>query len=219
MPRRSRRLRRALILGSLAVLLLLLSPPPSFLLPAPAKATISEQRARLPPPAECEDPVAGVWKSHAYYPSHGQWYIFTLSIYRAETDGELTGTVHSHYWSGTPEHEEPPPCSGGGYHQTVLMPADGTVNDLRIEFGGTSWQLEQTFCGPPVVSYYPDRFSGVIDPEIQEFQSVNNDGGPMVDYPTVFRRISCHQGGPTPPPVVVAPPEFYPSRGCDCSFF
>ncbi len=69
------------------------------------------------------------------------------------------------------------------------MPAEGTVRDLRIDFGGTSWQNDQTFCGSPTRSYYPDVFSGIIDPDIKEFQSVNNDGGPMVNYPTVFLRI------------------------------
>ncbi len=188
----------------------------------PASATIQEQRNRLPPPADCgdDDPVTGVWKSHAYYPGHGQWYIFTLSIGRdPEREGQLTGTVHSHYWTGSPGDEEPPPCGPGGYHQTVIMPADGTVNGLAIEFGGTSWELEQNFCGPPVFSYFPDRFSGVIDPEIEEFQSVNNDGGPMVNYPTVFRRIRCLSDPEQAPPVVVSPPSFYPERGCGCSFF
>lgn len=210
--RMRRQLRRYLIVLSLAV-------AGAFIFPRIAPATIAEQRARLPPPAECDDEVAGIWKSHAWYPGHQQWYIFTLNVYRAETEGQLTGTVHSHYWSGTPATEEPPPCRPGGYHQTVIMPADGTVDGMRIEFGGTSWQLEQTFCGPAAVNYYPDRFSGVIDPELQEFQSVNNDGGPMVDYPTVFRRISCFESGPTTPPVIVAPPEFYPDSGCGCNFF
>ena len=189
--------------------------------PSGAPATIQEQRNRLPPPADCgEDPVAGVWKSHAYYPGHGQWYIFTLTIHRdPDREGHLVGNVHSHYWTGTPDDEEPPPCRPGGYHQTVIMPADGTVNDMQIEFGGTSWEAEQNFCGPPVMGYFPDRFSGIIDPQIEEFQSVNNDGGPMVNYPTVFRRSRCLTDPDGPPPVVVAPPDFYPSSGCGCGLF
>jgi hypothetical protein len=186
-----------------------------------APATIAEQRARLPPPADCgDDPIAGVWKSHAFYPGHGQWYIFTLSIHRVpDSAGALVGNVHAHYWSGGPDDQEPPPCRGGGYHQTVIMPGNGTAREMQIEFGGTSWEREHTYCGPPVGSYYPDRFSGVIDPAIEEFQSVNNDGGPMVNYPTVFRRVRCLEDPESPPPVVVTPPDFYPEGGCGCDLF
>lgn len=205
-------MRRAALLAGAAILLV----------PAVVSATIEEQRARLPPPAECTDPVEGIWKSHAYYPGHGQWYIFTLTVRRdADQPGQLTGQVHSHYWNGSPQDEEPPPCQPGGYHQTVLMPAAGTASEMRIQFGGTSWQIDQTFCGSPTSHYYPDVFSGVIDPELQEFQSVNNDGGPMVNYPTVFRRVRCL--GPEEqerPPVVVERPAFYPdSGGCGCELF
>lgn len=205
--------RRLIALTSVGVMLVLS-------LPAIAPATIQEQRERLPPPADCaEDPVTGVWKSHAYVPSHGQWYVFTLTIHRdPEEDGKLVGNVHSHYWTGTPEDEEPPPCGPMGYHQTVIMPANGSVEDMRIEFGGTDWELEHTYCGSSVVMYYPDRFSGVIDPAIEEFQSVNNDGGPMVNYPTVFRRIRCLGDPEQAPPVVVSPPKFYPEQGCGCGF-
>jgi len=188
-----------------------------LLAPAIGVATVEEQRARLPPPAECTDPVEGIWKSHAYYPGHGQWYIFTLTVRRDPAQlGKLSGTVHSHYWVGGPQDQEAPPCRPGGYHQTVIMPAEGTVDGMRIHFGGTSWRNDQTFCGPPTASYYPDVFSGVIDPAILEFQSVNNDGGPMVNYPTVFRRIRC-LGEDEPPTVVVEAPEFYPdTTGCGC---
>ena len=192
-------------------------------MPTTVSATIEEQRARLPPAADCgEDPVVGVWKSHAYYPGHGQWYIFTLTVRRdAAVPGRLVGRVHSHYWTGGPGDQEPPPCRFGGYHQTVVMPGEGRVDGMDIHFGGTSWQVEQTFCGTPTNSYYPDVFSGVIDPAIEEFQSVNNDGGPMVNYPTVFRRISCiDEDAPQSAEVNVVPPQFYPSSsGCGCGLF
>ena len=201
------------LLGLAATLALLLILPPT------AHTTVQEQRARLPPPADCPDPVTGVWKSHAYYPGHGQWYIFTLNIRRVEgSERQLMGEAHSHYWTGGSGDEEPPPCGPGGYHQTVIMPANGTFDGLEIEFGGTAWRNGQTFCGPPTRSYYPDRFSGTVDPELEEFQSVNNDGGPMVNYPTVFRRIRCLEGDENAPSVeVVPPPEFFPSTGgCGC---
>ncbi len=95
------------------------------------------------------------------------------------------------------------------------MPAEGHVNGNEIFFGGTSWRNDRTFCGSPTTGYYPDRFSGTIDPAILEFQSVNNDGGPMVNYPTVFRRIRCSDT-PQSPHVVSEPPPFYPNTGCGC---
>jgi hypothetical protein len=65
--------------------------------------------------------------------------------------------------------------------------------------------------------YNLDRFSGVIDHEIEEFQSVNNDGGRYVNVPTVFRRVSCDDTKDIKPRVSVEPPPFYPpkeDRGC-----
>jgi hypothetical protein len=44
------------------------------------------------------------------------------------------------------------------------------------------------------ILYRPDHFTGTIDPAIQEFQSVNNDGGRAVNDPMVFRRIACGEG-------------------------
>jgi len=207
---------RRIMLGLAVTLLALLA---MLAHPAVAPATIAEQRARLPPPADCPDPVIGTWKSHAYYPGHGQWYIFTLTVQRvADNDRRLEGQVHSHYWTGGPGDEEPPPCGPGGYHQTVIMPASGTAVGFDIEFGGDSWRSEQSLCGSPSRSYYPDRFRGTIDPAIDEFQSVNNDGGPMVNYPTVFRRVSCLEDGDQSPGIeVVPPPAFYPdTSGCGC---
>jgi hypothetical protein len=41
------------------------------------------------------------------------------------------------------------------------------------------------------LDYHPDHFTGTIDPQREEFQSVNNDGGRAVNDPMVFRRIGC----------------------------
>lgn len=202
--------------AALAALILSLT---ALLVPGRAPATIAEQRARLPPPARCEDEVEGIWKSHSYWKTRGQWYIFTLEIHRSKNDpNHLTGTIVSHYWDGGPEDEEPPPCHPGGYHQRVRMPGEGYIRDGVVTFGGTSWTLEKTFCGPPHVYYYPDVFSGRIDPDLQEFQSVNNDGGPAVNVPTVFRRIRCLEPH-TAPHIAVTPPAFQPpsTGGCSCA--
>ncbi len=190
------------------------------LMPSLAPATVEEQRARLPPAATCNDPVEGVWMSHRYHPRFHDWYIFTLEIHRAaQGSTELTGQIQSHSWEGSARDEMPPPCRAGLDHWTVRMTARGTARpDGRIEFGGTAWALEQLFCGhaPRRGEYYLDQFSGTIDREIQEFQSVNNDGGRSINDPTVFRRVRCFETPPVPH-AAVSPPSFQPpghAAGC-----
>ncbi len=189
------------------------------LFPGIGRATIEEQRARLPPPATCPDGVEGVWLSHTYNPDYQDWYMFTLRIRRkAPGSAELIGEIESHSWDGTPQEAEPPACRAGLNHWTVAMPAQGTEVNGLVHFWGTSWHVKESFCGssPGLGSYNLDHFSGQIDPAIQEFQSVNNDGGRSVNDPTVFRRIGCFEPPPVPH-IQVAPPPFYPSTrtgGC-----
>jgi hypothetical protein len=181
--------------------------------PSTAPATIQEQRARLPPPAECDDVVAGVWKSHQFDPRFGDWTIFVLDVHRVSgSDRELEGTIVNHSWDAGPEQQEPGPCRGQIEWQ-VSMDAWGQVDaDGRIRFGGVgAWRLDRVLCVRGPGGYNLDQFSGVLDPELNEFQSVNNDGGRAVNDPTVFRRISCHRPDePRNPTVVTTPPPFYP---------
>jgi hypothetical protein len=153
--------------------------------------------------------------SHKFEPTQQLWYVFTLRIRRAEGD-QLTGDIASHAWSGTDQDPEPPPCRPGRSHWVVRMTAQGTVRGPRIDFWGTRWWPEQTFCGsaPGPGTYNLDHFSGTIDPTLLEFQSVNNDGGELVDDPTVFRRVQCLDPV-SPPHPYVQPPAFHPRRrGC-----
>ncbi len=187
-----------------------------MLRPSGAPATIQEQRARLPPPAFCEDEVEGIWRSHSYWRGHGQWYIFIAEIRRVPGDpNRLRGTITSEFWNGGADDEQPPPCRPGGYHQLVRMPAAGNIANGIVTFGGTSWTVERVYCGHRTWHYYPDNFSGRIDPDIQEFQSVNNDGGPAVNVPQVFRRIRCFPPGSTPH-ITVEPPPFQPPERGGC---
>ena len=134
--------------GRRATLLLLASA--LWLVPIVATATIEEQRARLPPPAECgDDPVTGVWKSHQYDPRYGDWTVFMLRIRRVEGDERrLVGTITNHSWAGTREHEEPTPCGSFGWQWVVGMDAQGSIDEGgRIAFGGVGqWRLEQLIC-------------------------------------------------------------------------
>lgn len=199
------------------------------LIPAGAPATIEEQRARLPPPAMCRDPVAGVWKSHSYDERHGDWTIFTLEIRRKlEGSGEeavpslteLSGRILNHTWYASPEESQPGPCKGLLRYQ-VSMDAEGAVVDGAIRFGGIGvWNLDEVLCGEWTMGYNLDNFTGQIDAELLEFQSVNNDGGRAVDDPTVFRRVAClddEKKEEEEPHVVVKPPPFFPpaeEKGC-----
>ena len=208
-PGARRRWRRALAVAAFAIV---------GLVPLIAGATIEEQRRRLPPPAECDDPVAGVWKSHQYDPRYGDWTIFTLNVQRVEgSEGELTGTIVNHSWDARPDQEEPTTCEAGGAQWLVSMDARGRIEpDGRIHFGGIGqWRLDRVICRTGPYAYNLDNFSGIVDRELNEFQSVNNDGGRSVNDPTLFRRISCFESPPAPH-VQPVPPPFYPDVGGGC---
>jgi hypothetical protein len=202
--------------GILTALLLAIA-----LAPRGAPATVAEQRARLPPPADCQDPVAGVWKSHSWDNAHLDWTIFTLEVKRVEPGGPaLVGAITNHTWIGKPEESQPGVCRNL-LRYLVSMDARGTVVGGEIEFGGIGeWHLDEVLCGDwGSMGYNLDNFSGTIDPELHEFQSVNNDGGRAVNDPTVFRRVACLDGDEPPvPKIAVTAPPFYPpgeeASGC-----
>jgi hypothetical protein len=161
------------------------------------------------------------------------WYMFTLKIKRKEPkSSELVGEIQAHSWDSGPDEPQPPPCRPYLDHWKVLMPARGRLETTparahkaerhKVFFGGTSWSVEARLCGraPGPGQYNLDNFSGIIDPERQEFQSVNNDGGRSVNEPTVFRRIGCYEPPPKPH-VAVAPPPFWPKEraGGGCGWF
>ncbi|MFO7565267.1 MAG: hypothetical protein R6X02_21675 [Enhygromyxa sp.] len=189
------------------------------LYPGRAPATIAEQRARLPPPAACKDPVSGVWQSHSWNPMYEEWGRFTLTIRRVEgSETELEGEMLNESWYGPETEVTRGPCVGR-LQYLVSMKAAGSYHNGTVEFHGLEWKMEEALCAVDwTFGYNLDRFSGTIDHDIQEFQSVNNDGGRYIDVPTVFRRVSCDDRQDDPGPrVTVAPPPFYPpedERGC-----
>ena len=189
----------------------------------PTPATIAEQRARLPPPAECgDDPVSGVWRAHKWESRFGEWIIFTLTIRRnPENPNQLTGTISNHSWSGTARDEEPPPCRPGQAEQVISMDASGSIDDTgHIRFGGLApWRLDRTICpNHRWGGYNLDNFDGIIDRQLNEFQTQNNDGGRDINTPYVFRRIRCFSDASPSPDIQTRPPEFYPeaTQGCGC---
>jgi hypothetical protein len=183
---------------------------------SPGFADIEEQRARLPPPASCADPVAGVWMSKKHYPARNAWRAFTLTIERAAA-GRLTGQITNHGWRGGPEVVDAPPCGPGGEEWTVAMSAAGAFEPGGlVHFYGTSWRLASTACGvgPKPGQYSLDHFSGTIDVAKQELHSLNTDGGNLREDPAVFRRVRCFDAPPAA--AVVPPPPPAPRGGCGC---
>jgi hypothetical protein len=205
-PRRTRR-RATLTAAALVVSSL-------FVAPGIMWGTIEEQRARLPPPADCADPVDGVWLGIEDDAARNNWYEFTLVIHRPDPrKSELVGEVVSHAWSGGKEVKEPPPCAPGRFEHMVHMPADGTVTGNRLYFGGKSVKTDDVLCGSQL-PYYPDKFTGTVDTQIEEFQSTNNDGTVLVNEPVVFRRVKCNDQR-VPPSADIVPPSFGPKHsGC-----
>ena len=179
--------------------------------PAPSVATVAEQRARLPPAAECDDPIAGTWRGLSYYPNHRQWYEFTLEIARdAARPGELRGRILAHFWDGPADRSEAPACARGLQQLTIRQDARGTYDDGKVWFGGIRWEVDSIQCGHYEGRYITDQFKGVIDRDRQEFQSINDWSERPDDEATVFRRIRCHDEKPAP---AVTPPSPAPSPG------
>jgi hypothetical protein len=183
-----------------------------------APATVAEQRARLPPAVECENPVAGKWRALLYsFITGGRWTEWTLDINVDPSDEtKLVGTIYVDSWRGDPSTpEQPMPCID---HFKGKMDATGSFVDGRVAVDGGPWQHTDQICGDPTL-YNPDHFTGTIETERQEFQSVNNDGGAAVNQVTVFRRIGCQAEKPMTPRRDVKPPAFFPksarrSGGC-----
>ena len=185
-----------------------------IMLAIPLIASIEDQRLRLPPPAtvddnsDCSDPVVGVWLGQHYNPRSISWQKYRLHIRRVSPGSTaLVGEVRVLYWTGAASLVVPPAdCQGVGLSAEILQNATGTVVNNFLSFGGNDWRAGQVFCGSRgSVAYNPDHFQGLINVGLQEFQSVNNDGGTAVNEPVVFRRIECAQRTPQPNVTVVLP--------------
>jgi len=181
-----------------------------------APATIEAQRARLPPPAECTSPMSGKWRALTYNERQTSWYQYTLEVHEDESDPtQLSGMIYIDAWIGDGDSPEPPvPCR---WRYQGKMTGSGTFIAGQVEFWGGPFTRTQQVCGGDV-GYNSDHFSGKLEPERQEFQAVNNDGGAAVNEPAVFRRIGCfEQNGRKEPGTDVEPPPFFPKRrksGC-----
>jgi hypothetical protein len=181
-------------------------------------STIDEQRALLPPAASCDDPVVGVWQAHNYRTRQGHWAEHSIEVRRASpSSNDLVGRALYPGWSGSPEVLDSPGCDRTEHRVEVAMPARGRNSGLDVEFWGVEpWEIQHMHCGDSgSFCYNLDHFSGTIDPEIQQFQSVNNDGELPVDERVVFRRIRRLEG---PATALIQPPPFQPASNLGCEF-
>lgn len=179
-----------------------------------APATVAEQRARLPPAAECQSPIAGRWKALVYSHTTSSWYQRTLELHQDEADPtRLIGVQYVEYWAGPVTEPEPPATCIR--HQRGKMTGRGTFINDEVAFYSDEYELVEIICGGRG-GYNPDNFTGRLDRELQEFQAINNDGGTSVNEPTLFRRIACLDDG-VRQERTVEPPAFFPKRrtgGC-----
>ena len=130
--------------------------------------TIAEQRSRLPPPAECTDPVVGQWQAHDFNERYGHWYMTELRIGRVEgSKTQLEGSISVDMWLGTATTPNPLSCDRTSLRYVLHQDAVGSIHENEVAFGGTRYRVEKEICGR-FTTYNLDQFSGIIDPEIQE---------------------------------------------------
>ena len=189
-------------------------------LPLVARATVEAQQARLPPPVDaCQDPVAGRWLAHVYYTHVTEWYRFTVDL-SPTGEGKYAGEIHAHYWQGGPGDAAPTPCNQGGRQTSVRENAIASLNGLHLSVDALDWKRDSPTCRSTSAGYLLDHFSGTIDPERQEFESLLNADAPeWRDVPTVFRRVSCPEPTEVAPilePDYAPPPPYQPAIGLSC---
>jgi hypothetical protein len=180
-----------------------------------APATVEEQRARLPAPAECPSPVSGQWKAIVFKPRFSEWYTYTLEVHEDPADAShLLGMIYIDAFFSSPDSPEPAvPCV---FRFQGKMVGAGTFASGEITFGATSdFELTSNECGDYTGVYNPDHFQGQLEPARQEFQSIHNDHGLAVNEPTVFRRFACIDDS-RKAPRELAPPPFFPKHRSGC---
>lgn len=136
----------------------------------------------------------------------------------ADPSGErLIGSVYSEFWNGSPEHSQPPACDGPGLRAGVNERAIGRARGLELSVDAIDWK-DAEVCGPTGFDYLLDHFTGRVDVERMEFQSLLNADAPeWRDVPTVFRRVRCSGKQPTPEPkIAIAPPPYEPAEREGC---
>lgn len=199
----------------------------SIFAPAIAPATVTEQRQRLPPPAECDDPVEGVWRAHAFRPDRGSWFINTMELRWNEDRSKLLSKYENHHWSGGPDDSEPPACRAGLYRRKAYSTGEGSYVGGKLEVRGTKLGPDESVCGNTKFTRALGTLTGTLDREKNEFRSEMQSR--FGSHPIIWRRIRCLEEPkaklappPPPPPVPPPPPPPSPSRSprsrgsCSC---
>jgi hypothetical protein len=165
-----------------------------------AAGLLGEGEARrylLPNGGVCSDRFQGVWRAARYDGRQGKWVRFSLRITRQ--GDRLRGVITSRSWPGRSSQRRPPEqCTDTNWDVTHRMEATGSVAGDRMELRGGPARISREDCPYPVTvfgfreeAYYPDRFTGDVDPLGLTFRAVNNDGAVEFDQPYTFRRVSC----------------------------
>jgi hypothetical protein len=184
-----------------------------------ARADITEQRRRLPPPLAdpCADPITGDWQSQFW--TQGNWLARTLRLRRVTPGApDVVGTELIEAWDGWRDVPARPTCrpeapidwySG----QSALS---GTFDGARLDVRATPFELGTVYCGV-FPSYSPDHFRGSLASAGTELLT-SNDDGQNPETTVVFRRVTCGDGvavPPAAPPPVAAPlPPPREAEGC-----
>lgn len=176
--------------------------------PLTAPATIEEQRARLPAPAHCADPIEGTWVSLRFVPHAHTWNFVTATLRRSAPGAEaLVGELLVESWTGDAAQTTPPACGPRVRHQVFEQTVVGRWDDLtrRVSIDATAWWSRAVHCRG-WGNYALDHYTGAVDRERDELQAVNNDNSSAVNEPAVFRRVSCATRRMESPPTPAPPP-------------
>jgi hypothetical protein len=198
----------------------------ALLVPAWSPATVAEQRQRLPPPAECTDPISGVWRAHVFRPDRQRWALNTMELRWNADRTKLLSSYENHYWSGGPEDSEPPqpPCKPGQYRRMASSTGEGTYRGNQLEVQGKKLGGDENICGSTKFTRALGKLTGIVDLEQNEFRSEMTSR--FGTHPIIWRRIRCVGEAepkliepPPPPPVALPPSPPSPSSkgSCGCS--
>ena len=147
-------------------------------------------------PAECSDPIAGVWHGRYHMPDYGDWHDFVLTIRRGD-GGVLVGKIMVEFWDGDATQADPPKVCRVHGHYTGTMTARGSFapDGHAVTFDGQDFAIDKILCGRKRgdISYSPDRFVGKLENGTLTLQ--NRDGWRDPTSNVRFSRTSCKARG------------------------
>lgn len=160
--------------------------PPAPTTPAPSGPGTTLGAADAP--ADCTDPVAGVWVARTHVGS--RWHEHRLTIERVA--GDLRATQVTRFWDGPLDQLMPPRCGADRRQGVVEMTDEIEWIEGILRVRGVTIDRARGQCGFDVSDYHLDDFTGPV--RGSTYDAVNNDGSGAVNRPYRFRRIACLDG-------------------------